>query len=1020
MSAAFISYSRSDSDFVRRLAAALQENYGEVWVDQQSMMPASSWRQEIIDAITAADSFIFIFSPHSIASAVCGQEVQLALDLKKRIIPIVVADFNPQQIAPESPLRPLTEINWIFMRPQDNFTSAFQQLILALNTDQAYWHEAARLMTRAQQWRTARENASFALHGKELTDAEQWLIEGATKQPTPTALHAQYISFSRRVATRQQRRIIGALTTGFVITLTLAVISSLLFVTVKGQNVVINQQVASFKIKAIAARANTVLANNQIDQALLMSVFATQQQDSFETRSALGAALDAHPNLAAILDNGTSHIHTQSSASANPLGANVQYSADGKTLLFAYAGGIEIYDMPAGHLRFPAITGNGDTLNAVLSPDGKMIAVQELGTFTLLDATDGKNLGQFAVANPISDYNADVHGFAFSPDSKLFASTTCAASGCSAQHLIALWDVAQRKVIAQLPLNSTNQSDDIALAFSPDSASLAASECSGALGITFDCEDSWLTTWNVTTHARLAVHHLNRVTEGEVVTLAFSPDGQTLAVGGKAAGCLFPCAQGQFALYDAKTLIARHRRVEPLGLVNHVAFNGNGQIVLASAGDNNLRFWDVATAFPASTQPLATIGSSNGSGVTDIAASPDGDYFVTSDLSERLLLWRILPHSNQGLPVGPLINGSSSAIFTPDGKNVLTASPTDAIQGTSAGKLYFWDLASRQVVSTLTGPIQAPQNALLFSPDGAILASGYNSGQVVLWNAQTRQEIGTPLFDPLPNEVNSVVSLAFSPDSQLLAVTDYSGRTEVWNVKTLKLVHDFSQDTNKSSSISAAFVDNHTLVLGIGDGSTANPYKLVVATITGNQVQITRALANDLHQLIGIAYNAQNHTVVTVNSNSGVALWNLATGTIDHRYTLSITPPNDTQAVGIKTLPAVHFITVGANHQQELLATESTESVTLDPTSLVPVSPPTFEAGQILSVAESPDHSFLLIAVAQGPLRSGANPIVVRDLNVAALQQAACTIAHRNLTPQEWNDLIGSGYAYQKLCPAYP
>lgn len=1021
MSATFISYSRNDSNFVQHLAAALKESYGDVWVDQQSLMPASSWRQEIVDAITAADNLLFILSPNSLASPVCAQEVNLAIELKKRIIPIVIADVNPQQIPPDSPLRALAEINWTFMRPQDNFSAAYQQLMVALTTDLEYWHEASRLLTRAQQWKDARENGSFALRGKELADAEAWLTEGTSKKPTPTPLHAQFIAFSRRVASRQQRRVVSLLTTGLIITLTLAIISSALFVKVNGQNIVINQQVASLRIKAIAARANTVLDNNQIDQALLMSVFASRQQDSYETRRALDTALDAHPNLAAILDNGGTHIHTQSSAFSSPLGANVQYSADGKTLLFAYAGGVEIFDMPAGHLRFPPITNSLVILNAVLSPNGKLIAIQQdSGTYTIMDATDGKRIEQFTDAGAQNDYNPNVHGFAFSLDSRIFAATICPASGCSS-HLIVLWDVATHTVIGQLTLNSTNQSDEIALAFSADSQRLAASECSGALGAFFDCDDSWVTEWNLAARTQVFTHHFDRTTQGSALTLAFSPDGKTLAVGGKAAQCLFPCARGQLILADAMTLTIRYMRVESLGLVAHLAYTGDGQVIVATAGDNDLRLWNATTAIPISTQPIATIGSTNGSGVTDVATSPDGRYFVTSDLSERLLQWRILPHSDLGLPVGPLINGTSSAIFTPDGKYVVTSSPKSLTKATSDGKLYFWDLASRRVVMTLTGPIKDSPNAELFSPNGQILASGYDSGQVVLWNMRTRQVIGSPLFDPQPDAVfNNIASLAFSPDGTLLAATDFTDRTEVWNVQTGKLVHDFSRDEEKVSSLSAVFLDNHTLVLGIGDGSADHPYQLAFANLERNKAQFTRKLTGEQHQLVSILYNASNRTIVTADINSAVALWNLDTGKIEHRFVISLDRPNDTQLIGIKTFPGVQLITVGANHQQEIIATSSTESVALDPATLLPVSQPSVEAGQILSVAESSDHSYLVIAIAQGPLRTGTNPVVVRNLNLDALQQQACAIAHRNLTPQEWNDLIGSEYAYQKLCPQYP
>lgn len=1018
MSATFISYSRLDSDFVLRLAAGLQDNYGEVWLDQQSLMPASSWRQEIIEAITAADNFIAILSPNSLASPVCAQEVQLALDLKKRIIPIVLIDLTPQQIPAESPFRVLADINWIFMRPQDNFMAAFQQLVLALNTDEAYWREAAQLLARAQQWDSSQKNSSFALRGKALADAEQWFAEGATKKPTPTPLHARYIAFSRRVASRQQRRVVSLLTTGLIITLTLAIISSALFVKVANQNTEINQQNASLKIKAIAARSSSILANNQIDQALLMGVFVSRQQDSFETRNALESAMDAHPNLAAILDNGTTHSHTADTA--GQLGTNVRYSADGKTLLFAYEGGIEIFDMPDGHLRFPAITGDHSSLTAELSPDGKLIAVQRFGSFDILDATDGKNLGQYSDSSTVEDLNNDMHGFTFSPDGKVFAASACPTLDCKS-HLIVLWSVATRQVIGHLTLNATDRDDDVALAFSPDSKNLAATECTGALGTTFDCSDSFLTEWNLASQTVLFSHHFDRTFEGSALTLAFSPDGHTLAVGGKNAHCLYPCKQGQLIFYDAATFAIRYVRLESLGLVYNLEFTGDGQAIVATAGDHNLRLWDAVTARPASSQPIALIDSSGGSGVIDIATSPDGRYFVTSDVSERLLEWRILPHSDLGLPVGQLINGTSSAVFTPDGKYVVTSSPAQDIRGGAAGKIYFWDLASRRVVTTLTGPIQQPMNAQVFSPDGQILASGYNSGQVVLWNMRTKQMIGSPLVDPQPDEVfNNIVSLAFSPDGALLAVTDYTGRTEVWNVKTLKLVHDFSQDDAKVNSMSATFLDNQTLVLGIGDGSQLHPYALAFATISGGQVRFTRKLAGEPHRLVSILYNAKNRTIVTVSESSEVALWNLARGTIEHRFTLSVDQPNNSELFGEKTFPGVRIIEVGANRQQELMATLSTESVALDPATLTPVGQPEIESGQILSVVESPDRSYLLIAVSEGPPTTGANPVVVRSLNLGSLQEEACAIAHRNLTRQEWNDLIGSEYHYEKLCPQYP
>jgi hypothetical protein len=64
----FISYSRHDVAFVRRLCDALAARQREVWVDWNDIPPTAAWRSEIVDAIDAASVLIFVISQHSAAS----------------------------------------------------------------------------------------------------------------------------------------------------------------------------------------------------------------------------------------------------------------------------------------------------------------------------------------------------------------------------------------------------------------------------------------------------------------------------------------------------------------------------------------------------------------------------------------------------------------------------------------------------------------------------------------------------------------------------------------------------------------------------------------------------------------------------------------------------------------------------------------------------------------------------------------------------------------------------------------
>ena len=68
-----------------------------------------------------------------------------------------------------------------------------------------------------------RKDSSFPLRGKDLSEAEQWVVRSAGKEPKPTPLHSQYILTSRQAATRTQRIIIGAVAIALMVAIGLAI-----------------------------------------------------------------------------------------------------------------------------------------------------------------------------------------------------------------------------------------------------------------------------------------------------------------------------------------------------------------------------------------------------------------------------------------------------------------------------------------------------------------------------------------------------------------------------------------------------------------------------------------------------------------------------------------------------------------------------------------------------------------------------------------------------------------------------
>lgn len=189
----FISYSRRDKAFVQKLHDALRQGDRDLWVDWQNIQPTEQWWKSIQSGIEAANTFVFILSPDSVTSEVCGWEIEHAIQNNKRLVPVIYRDVDPQQVHPT-----LSALNWIFLRDQDNFEQGFQTLVTAIDTDLDYAKQHTRLQIKALEWDRNHREPSFLLRGKDLIQAETWLQKSATKAPAPTELQVQYITTSRQ------------------------------------------------------------------------------------------------------------------------------------------------------------------------------------------------------------------------------------------------------------------------------------------------------------------------------------------------------------------------------------------------------------------------------------------------------------------------------------------------------------------------------------------------------------------------------------------------------------------------------------------------------------------------------------------------------------------------------------------------------------------------------------------------------------------------------------------------------
>jgi WD40 repeat protein len=146
----------------------------------------------------AREDIDFVISPDSLASQVCGQELDRAALHNKRIIAVVRRDPDTHDGKPLSVPEALGKINRIFGRETDSFDEAVRQVVESLDTDLEHVRAHARLTVRAVEWEASGGDGGFLLRGRDLEDARRWLDESEGKEPEPSGLHREYIATSRQ------------------------------------------------------------------------------------------------------------------------------------------------------------------------------------------------------------------------------------------------------------------------------------------------------------------------------------------------------------------------------------------------------------------------------------------------------------------------------------------------------------------------------------------------------------------------------------------------------------------------------------------------------------------------------------------------------------------------------------------------------------------------------------------------------------------------------------------------------
>ena len=283
---------------------------------------------------------------------------------------------------------------------------------------------------------------------------------------------------------------------------------------------------------------------------------------------------------------------------------------------------------------------------------------------------------------------------------------------------------------------------------------------------------------------------------GRVHSVAFSPDGSTLATG---------CDQGtgpdgapvrggrRVRLFNVASRACTATLPGPQGAAFSVAFSPDGTILASGNSDQPVHLWRLTGRFRSNGTTLA-----DDTDAMSVAFSPDGGTLATGNRYKTVRLWDL--------------RGRTCVTLTGHGGRVhsVTFGPDLLATGGSDHTVRLWDPRTRTRVATLTGHGEAVR-AVAFSKNGAILASGSVDTTIRLWDVAS-QTCAAELAD----SSHPVFCVAFSPDGATLASGGLDATVRLWDVAAGTCVTILTDHTGPVTSV-AFSPDGSVLASGSHD-----------------------------------------------------------------------------------------------------------------------------------------------------------------------------------------------------------
>ncbi len=464
---------------------------------------------------------------------------------------------------------------------------------------------------------------------------------------------------------------------------------------------------------------------------------------------------------------------------------SVAFSSDGKLVASGSSDNtVHLWDLNGKIQR--KLEGHTDSVESVaISPDGELLASGSSDkTVRLWRMKDGELL------HTLEEHSRSVYSLAFSAKSDLLASG-------SSDGMVRVWDAKSGMLLNTLG----GFIDEVrSVAFLDDGKTV--------LGV----QGTTIQLWTV---ADGDASHKFESHTGAVQSVAFSPNGEQLAVGSTDRTVRL------WYFMNGKELQSLSKHTQA---VHSVAFSSDGKHVASGSSDETVRLWLVAersiqknkltkhtgavwsVAFlperesqpglwerrlggPEPNRTMLASGSSdktvriwkwNGEleqtlkghkdRVTSVVFSPDGEMLASGSADKAIWLWRISAWRWRRSRVleGHGLSQVTSIAFSPDRKFVASGSDDNIVR--------LWQCSDGKLHSSLEEH-KGPVRSVAFSPNGEFVASGSDDMTVRMWHVGDR--VSRVMLN---GHTEPITSVAFSPDGKYLASGSSDGTVRLWRV----------------------------------------------------------------------------------------------------------------------------------------------------------------------------------------------------------------------------------------------